>query len=170
MTAFYSASDQPTSIASPGAVMGVDWEQRVDFARLRAERLGKVQRALERSELGALILFDMNNVRYTTATHIGNWARDKFFRCVLVMRGHDPILWDIGSGARTHQRHARWDGEQSWRAGISSWRGCCRRPERRWQNGSGDCEWLRSIHIPGINRADGDGEHANDDGDAADSG
>ena len=37
--------------------------------------------ALETSELGALILFDMNNIRYTTATHIGNWARDKFFRC-----------------------------------------------------------------------------------------
>src|ERR1017187_5381731 len=123
MTAFYSASDQPTPIASPGAVMGVDWEQRVDFARLRAERFGKVQAALEQSELGALILFDMNNVRYTTATHIGNWARDKFFRCALVMRGHEPILWDIGSAARTHQRHARWYREQSWQAGISRWRG-----------------------------------------------
>ena len=65
----------------------------------------------------------MNNIRYTTATHIGNWARDKFFRCALVMRGHEPILWDIGSSARTHQRYARWYGERSWQAGISSWRG-----------------------------------------------
>ena len=101
MTAFYSASDQSTPIASPGAVLGVDWEQRVDFGRLRRDRIGKVQAALETSELGALILFDMNNIRYTTATHIGNWARDKFFRCALVMRGHEPILWDIGSSART---------------------------------------------------------------------
>jgi Xaa-Pro dipeptidase len=123
VTAFYSASDQRVPIASPGAVTGVDWEQRIDFGRLRASRIGKVQAALERSELGALILFDMNNIRYTTATHIGNWARDKFFRCALVMRGHDPILWDIGSAARTHKRHAPWYPERNWQAGISSWRG-----------------------------------------------
>jgi Xaa-Pro dipeptidase len=123
MTTFYSAADQSTPIASPGAVLGVDWEQRVDFSRLRSQRIAKVQAALQDSELGALILFDMNNIRYTTATHIGNWARDKFFRCTLVMRGHEPILWDIGSSARTHQRYAPWYGQQSWRAGISSWRG-----------------------------------------------
>jgi hypothetical protein len=34
------------SIASPGATLGTDWEQRVDFARLRADRTGKVRDAL----------------------------------------------------------------------------------------------------------------------------
>ena len=123
MTAFYSASRQATPIASPGATQGVDWERRVDFDRLRNARFAKVREALERSHLGALILFDMNNVRYTTSTHIGNWARDKFFRCALVMRGQDPILWDIGSAARTHQQFANWFGKDSWQAGLSSWRG-----------------------------------------------
>ncbi|MDX6291074.1 MAG: hypothetical protein QOH50_149 [Kribbellaceae bacterium] len=123
MTVFYSASTQPTPIASPGAVQGVDWERRVDFDRLRNDRFAKVRAALDKSDLGALVLFDMNNIRYTTATHIGNWARDKFFRCALVMRGQDPILWDIGSAARTHQQHADWFGKDSWRAGLSSWRG-----------------------------------------------
>ncbi|MCW2717783.1 MAG: hypothetical protein QOG20_5401 [Pseudonocardiales bacterium] len=111
------------SIASPGAVMGVDWEERVDFGRLRTERLARAHAALESSELGALVLFDQNNIRYTTATHIGNWARDKLFRCVLLMRGRDPILWDIGSAARRHKAHAGWLPESSWQAGISSWRG-----------------------------------------------
>lgn len=123
MTAHYSATTQATPIASPGAATGVDWERRVDFDRLRSQRFAKVRAALEESDLGALVLFDMNNVRYTTATHIGNWARDKLFRCALVMRGRDPILWDIGSAARTHQRHADWFGAGSWEAGISSWRG-----------------------------------------------
>src|SRR3979409_2236062 len=100
MTAFYSASAQQTPIASPGAAQGVDWERRVDFSRLPNHRFAKVKAALDKSDLGALILFDMNNIRYTTATHIGNWARDKFFRCALVMRGQDPILGDIGSAAR----------------------------------------------------------------------
>jgi Xaa-Pro dipeptidase len=123
MAEFYDASTQKVPIGSPGASMAVDWEQRVDFARLRTDRARKVAEALERSSLGALILFDMNNVRYTTATHIGNWARDKLFRCVLVMRGQDPILWDIGSAARTHQAFAPWNESKNWRAGISSWRG-----------------------------------------------
>jgi Xaa-Pro dipeptidase len=123
MAEFYDASTQKLPIASPGASTAVDWEQRVDFARLRTDRARKVAEALEASSLGALILFDMNNVRYTTATHIGNWARDKLFRCVLVMRGQDPILWDIGSAARTHQTYAPWNEPKNWRAGISSWRG-----------------------------------------------
>jgi Xaa-Pro aminopeptidase len=123
MTDFYSATAASVPIASPGAVTGVDWERRVDFDRLRKDRFTKLRAGLERSDLGALILFDMNNIRYATATHIGNWARDKYFRCALVMRGADPILWDIGSAARQHQRHADWYGQGSWQAGISSWRG-----------------------------------------------
>src|SRR5579859_3805482 len=119
----YSATTKTVPIASPGATLGTDWEQRVDFTRLRAERAQKVSDALARSEIGALILFDMNNIRYATATHIGNWARDKLFRCCLVMRGQDPILWDIGSAARTHQMFAPWNDKRNWRAGISSWRG-----------------------------------------------
>jgi Xaa-Pro dipeptidase len=114
---------QIAEVASPGAVMAVDWEQRVDFPRLRRDRLARVQAALAASELGALLLFDMNNIRYTTSTHIGNWARDKLFRCALVMRDRDPILWDIGSAARQHRLHAHWLPEGSWRAGLSSWRG-----------------------------------------------
>lgn len=123
MAGFYDASTQDTAIASPGATTGVDWEQRVNFDRLRTERTTKVQAALEHSGLGALLLFDMNNIRYTTATHIGNWARDKLFRCALVLRGEQPILWDIGSAARTHQSFAPWNDRTNWRAGISSWRG-----------------------------------------------
>ena len=110
-------------IASPGAVMGVDWERRVDFDRLRRQRFERLQAELGRSHLGALLLFDMNNIRYATATHIGNWARDKLFRCALVTREEDPILWDIGSAARQHRLHATWFPASSWQAGLSSWRG-----------------------------------------------
>lgn len=118
-----SAVASPATVASPGTTMAVDWEARVDHARLREDRFANVRRALEQSELGALVLFDMNNIRYTTSTHIGNWARDKLFRCALVMRDEDPILWDIGSAARQHQMHAPWFPQESWRAGLSSWRG-----------------------------------------------
>src|SRR5256885_15148398 len=80
--------------------MQVDWEQRADFDRLRTERLNRVKEHLKRSELGALLCFDMNNIRYITATHIGTWAIDKLFRFCLLTRGGEPIMWDFGSAPR----------------------------------------------------------------------
>jgi Xaa-Pro aminopeptidase len=111
------------TIASRGATMSVDWEQRVDFPRLRRERLERAQAALEASDLGALLLFDPNNIRYVTSSHIGEWARDKNARFVLLPRGGDPILWDFGSAARHHQLYAPWLPATSWRAGVTSMRG-----------------------------------------------
>ena len=57
--------------------MDVDFEERVDFRRLRDYRLARARAALDASELGALLLFDINNIRYVSATMIGEWARDK---------------------------------------------------------------------------------------------
>jgi Xaa-Pro aminopeptidase len=110
-------------IASRGATMAVDWEQRVDFARLRSERLEHARAALRQSELGALLLFDQNNIRYVSSTHIGEWARDKSARCVLLPRVGDPVLWDFGSAAKHHQLYAPWLPASSWRPGVSSMRG-----------------------------------------------
>lgn len=111
------------NIASPGATMAVDWEQRIDFPRLRRERLERTRESLEASQLGALLLFDPNNIRYVTSTHIGEWARDKNARYVFLARGGDPILWDFGSAAKNHQLYAPWLPESSWRAGVAPMRG-----------------------------------------------
>ena len=102
--------------------MAVDWEQRIDFDRLRRERLARAKDLLTKSEMGALLCFDMNNVRYLTATHIGTWAQDKANRFTLLPQNDEPILWDFGSAARHHQLHCPWLGERS-RPGISMLRG-----------------------------------------------
>jgi Xaa-Pro aminopeptidase len=102
--------------------MAVDWEQRIDFDRLRRERLARIKGLLKKSELGALLCFDMNNVRYITSTHIGTWAQDKINRFTLLPQDDEPILWDFGSAARHHQLYAPWLGERS-RPGISLLRG-----------------------------------------------
>ena len=86
----------------------VDWEQRVDFDRLRTERLARLKEHLERSELGALLSFDLANIRYMTATHIGTWAMDKLIRFALLPRGGEPVVWDFGSAARHHQLYNPW--------------------------------------------------------------
>jgi Xaa-Pro aminopeptidase len=103
--------------------MTVDWEQRVDVDRLRRARLDRAKRALAESELGALLCFDMNNIRYLTATHIGTWAIDKLVRFALLPQGDEPIMWDFGSAARHHKLYSPWLGEERSRAGISTLRG-----------------------------------------------
>jgi Xaa-Pro aminopeptidase len=103
-------------------LMTVDWEERVNVERLRTERLSRIKRLLKASELGALLCFDMSNVRYITATHLGTWAMDKLARFTLLPQDDDPILWDFGSAARHHQIYCPWLGERS-RAGISTQRG-----------------------------------------------
>jgi len=104
-------------------LMGVDWEERVNIERLRQERLARVKAALKKSELGALLCFDMNNIRYTTATHIGTWAMDKLVRFSLLPQDDEPIVWDFGSAARHHQIYCPWLGVERSRAGISTLRG-----------------------------------------------
>jgi Xaa-Pro aminopeptidase len=108
-----------------GATFGlnlVDWEQRVDVDRLRRERLARAKALLAESEMGALLCFDMANIRYLTATHIGTWAMDKLARFSLLCRDAEPIVWDFGSAARHHDIYCPWlEGRSP--AGISTMRG-----------------------------------------------
>src|SRR6201985_181249 len=102
----------------------VDWEERVDLARLRGERLARLRAELEKSDLGALLSFDFANIRYMTATHIGTWAMDKLIRFAVLPRGGEPVVWDFGAAARHHQLVNPWlDGPKRARAGISTLRG-----------------------------------------------
>jgi Xaa-Pro aminopeptidase len=87
---------------SPG-IMGVDWEDRVDFERLRQYRLARVREQLEAHGLGALLLFETSNIRYATSTAIGYWAFNKGERWCLVTREGRPKIWDFGSAAKAHR-------------------------------------------------------------------
>src|SRR5262245_18410956 len=101
-------------------LMAVDWEERVNIDRLRTERLARVKNMLKKSELGSLLSFDMNNIRYITATHIGTWAMDKLVRFSLLPQDDEPIVWDFGSAARPHQIYSPWLGPERSRSGIST--------------------------------------------------
>lgn len=86
----------------------VDWEQRLDFDKLRSERLAKLKAELAKSDVGALLAFDFANIRYMSSTHIGTWAIDKAIRFALVTRNSDPIVWDFGSAAKHHKLYNPW--------------------------------------------------------------
>jgi Xaa-Pro aminopeptidase len=103
--------------------MGVDFEMRVDFDRLRSYRIARAREALEASEFGALLLFDFYNIRYVSGTWVGGALGDKMTRYCLLTRDHEPIVWDFGSAARHHQLFAPWLEPDNCRAGMLGLRG-----------------------------------------------
>jgi len=101
----------------------VDFEKRINFRRLHKYQLARVRTTLSGSGLGALLSFDQANIRYTTSTVIGEWARDKLTRYSLLTGNGDPYIWDFGSAAKHHRLHAPWLQHDHCRAGLLGMRG-----------------------------------------------
>ncbi|HYG53950.1 MAG TPA: Xaa-Pro peptidase family protein [Burkholderiales bacterium] len=112
--------DRP--LQAPGRTQ-VDFEERVDFRRLHDYRLARTRAALAQAKLGALLCFDQHNIRYTTSTVIGEWARDKLTRYSLLTGNGEPYIWDFGSAARHHKLYAPWLQHDHCRAGLLGMRG-----------------------------------------------
>jgi Xaa-Pro dipeptidase len=93
----------PVATSPAPGVMGVDWEMRVDFERLRQHRIARTRQMLDQFGLGALLLFETSNIRYTTSTQIGYWAFNKGERWALITREGRPRIWDFGSAAKAHR-------------------------------------------------------------------
>jgi Xaa-Pro aminopeptidase len=107
---------------APGR-MSVDFEERVDFARLRQHRLSRAMAALEASDLGALLVFDNNNIRYLTGVAIGEWTRDKLCRYAVYTRTGELYLWDFGSAAVHHRMYCPWLKPENCIASYTTMRG-----------------------------------------------
>jgi Xaa-Pro aminopeptidase len=102
---------------------GIDFEERVDFDRLRRYRLDRSRAALNATDCGAFLLFDFYNIRYTTQTWIGGALGDKMTRYALLTRDGEPMLWDFGSAAKHHQLYCPWLEPENCKAGMLGLRG-----------------------------------------------
>ena len=71
---------------------GADWQHRVDFDRLRKERLQKLQAEMKVEQIGALVLFAGANIRYATASYQGNWKYNINIRYAVVPAEGQPTL------------------------------------------------------------------------------
>jgi Xaa-Pro aminopeptidase len=116
-------ADRSIAVAPAPGRMGVDFEERVDFARLRQHRLSRAKAALEASDLGALLVFDNNNIRYLTGVAIGEWTRDKLCRYALYTRTGELFLWDFGSAAVHHRLYCPWLKPENCIASYTTMRG-----------------------------------------------
>src|SRR3990170_9076595 len=97
---------QPRRVFSTTAT---DWQARVDFARLRRDRLQKAREQMEKHDLGGLVLFVGENVRYVTGVFQGNWKNNIFIRYAVLPRGGEPVLFEtVGSDKVCAEIDAPW--------------------------------------------------------------
>ena len=89
-------------------MMASDVEQRIDFEALRTYRLGRVREQMEKYDLGALLCFDLDNIRYISGTHLAEWARGKYWRWCLLPRDGEPVLFEVGSAAMVKRVLCPW--------------------------------------------------------------
>jgi Xaa-Pro dipeptidase len=101
----------------------VDFEERVNLGRLREYRVGRASAALEQSDLGAVLVFDNNNIRYLTSTFVGEWTRDKLSRYAILTRTGELILWDFGSASLHNKLYAPWLKAENCLASYTTMRG-----------------------------------------------
>jgi Xaa-Pro aminopeptidase len=88
---------------------GTDWQARVDFDRMRKDRLNRARMMMEKYDLGAVVCFVGENVRYITSVYQGNWKNNIFIRYCVLPRGGDPVLFETaGSDLECAKIDAPW--------------------------------------------------------------
>lgn len=86
-----------------------DWQARVDFDRMRRDRLSRARMMMEKYDLGALVCFVGENIRYITSVYQGNWKNNIFIRYCVLPRGGDPVLFETaGSDMECAKIDAPW--------------------------------------------------------------
>src|SRR5215467_13458602 len=90
-------------------MVGVDWQQRVDWARLRNYRLARARERMKAHGLGALLLMYDENIRYVTSTLTPGWNRLKpGLRYALLIEGQAPIVYEQGDIGMHLAVHSPW--------------------------------------------------------------
>ena len=101
---------------------GVDFEDNINFDRMRKARLARAKEFLKNSGMGAILCYDFDNIRYITGTHIGEWNRNKMNRHCLLIDGVDqPILFDPACPSK--RKNVSWIDPQNIMPAVGSMRG-----------------------------------------------
>lgn len=91
------------------SVSATDWQARVDFDRLRRDRLARARMMMEKHDLGAVVCFVGENVRYITSVFQGNWKNNIFIRYCVLPRDGEPVLFETaGSDLECAKIDAPW--------------------------------------------------------------
>jgi len=79
-------------------LIGADWEDRIDFRRMREERLDKARASMKKNRVDALLLFRFENTRYTTGQRYVPVPNSPFEHCasfVAMEQKGEPYLFTM---------------------------------------------------------------------------
>ena len=88
--------------------MATDCEIRIDYAKLRKDRLRKMQDQIKKDRLGSILAFDHDAIRYITSTKLNDWMNNKLARACLVSADQEPILYEAGSAIAAKKERCPW--------------------------------------------------------------
>ncbi|MGH9082731.1 MAG: M24 family metallopeptidase [Acidimicrobiales bacterium] len=87
----------------------MDWQERINWGRMRAFRLERARAAMRRHGLGAILCMYDENVRYITSTLTPGWNRLKpGLRYAILVEGREPILFEQGDIGIHVKKHSPW--------------------------------------------------------------
>ncbi|MDR1520679.1 MAG: Xaa-Pro peptidase family protein [Planctomycetota bacterium] len=96
--------------------MQVDYEERINFDRLRRDRVAKIQKALEKTDFGCLILFAAENKRYATSTAVASPEVDNMGRYAIIPRNGKPYIFGFGSEVAAEKINCPWIADRTYPA------------------------------------------------------
>ncbi|TEU00247.1 MAG: aminopeptidase P family protein [Candidatus Stahlbacteria bacterium] len=82
----------------------VDYEERINYDRLRKERVQRVKKQMEKDGIGALISFDHANIRYLTSYYVTTPMRNLESQLTFIARTGEPYLFGGGTPSETERR------------------------------------------------------------------
>lgn len=83
---------------SHAGLINVDWEERIDFRRMRKERLAKTKASMKKIGVDALLLFRWENTRYTTGQRYVPVPNSPFEHCasfVALKQEGEPFIFTM---------------------------------------------------------------------------
>lgn len=89
-------------------MMQVDYEQRIDFDRMRKHRVSRIRKYMDEFDVECLLLFDTGNKRYSTSTAVASPEVDNMGRYAIIPRNGEPHIFGFGSEVAAEKLNCPW--------------------------------------------------------------
>jgi len=89
-------------------MMQVDYEERINFNRMREYRVSRIKRYMDKSGISCLVLFETGNKRYATSTAVASPEVDNMARYAIVPANGQPHIFGFGSEVSSEKLNCPW--------------------------------------------------------------
>jgi len=89
-------------------MMQVDYEQRMNFDRMREYRVARIKKYMDEFDIECLLLFETGNKRYSTSTAVASPEVDNMGRYAIIPRNGYPHIFGFGSEVAAEKLNCPW--------------------------------------------------------------